>query len=487
MSAIQKVLQEHNVSNARVSLDLFPSESSEAMQENIEIFLEQHAAPAPPPASTSLATASAITLPGGVVVEEVDSEPLSSLGQPELHRSQPAEPLAAPPSKPDSIPRPRGFRSSTPQDTAAAQLPSAHSAEKPMKPVPPTIAASSATPARRSSKEEISAADTTTAPLTAARPSTGELKKALASAQAGEPIDRDHLTFPPELLALVGLGGAGGGNDKLNGSLQAEKDRQERIRVLKSWVGKSTLLDDKKAREVESKTPPKQFLGERIGMSYAIPLKNRATGDATDLPELAALAPRPPSARAASSTTPNAQERLPPASSKPLAQLLKEQREAEKRNKKGLEEHEKIMKAAREYIDEVENDPERKNLVEFMKNPLTKSAAKNGPSTPNATSPTLPPPTSSTTPPPSQPATGIKLKRVTLPEDPTAVQALIDQLRQTPEGRQALSSSNINYMSLCDDQKRGYCKNTLKKEEYKRLLDAAIKYNESLGIKEGKP
>lgn len=55
-----------------------------------------------------------------------------------------------------------------------------------------------------------------------------------------------------------------------------------------------------------------------------------------------------------------------------LQEMLAEQRKKEAENKEALKKHDQTMKECREFISEVEADPNRKDLVEFQKNPLTK-------------------------------------------------------------------------------------------------------------------
>lgn len=527
MAAIQQVLKEHDVGQARVSLDLFDAPNKN--NNDIQIYVEQHHSPIdgsgrPIPASEPKAPLSPpreMTTSSRQYVGTREEASRLLSGMKDLKGA--AHPSS--PKKAEALPRPSSARSRSPEEkrthmynerpagapavtttTRTSSMNSnINSKLSPLKGSPMKASPLKSTPtAGRRAGTEADYEDVEPRILDSTAPGDSAVSRAIreetstaggASRSSGdrEDIDMSNLKVPDNLMAMLGLGGGAGAGGLMQDQLKSEEERQERLRVLKSWVGKSTLLDYKKQKEKLAAEPPKQFISSKVNINYTPPSRNLADGDRNDiLPELAALTPRPMSngvptsqtvkdirqakQRLSTSTTRQA-DAVPSLSGKTLQEMLAEQRLAEQKNREGLKEHQKTMEECRKYIAEVEADPERRNLVEFIKNPLTKKP----------TPPTEPRPERISRPhTPTKPSSGIQVKRVTLPEEEAAKEEVMRQLNLSSAGREHLSNKErySTMLQNLDDELR---QTDNQKMAYKDLLEAAIKYNEKLGIKEGKP
>eukprot|EP00796_Vickermania_ingenoplastis_P011236 gene11236-7806_t len=420
MADIQKVLREHNVDQARVSLDLFQADSP---AQDIQIYVEQHPVPideapdakSPRKCLTSANSEASKLLTGMQGLKGAQRSP--ARGQsPEDHRTHMA-----------GVRRTDGTKSPVTTTRPADRS--------------PTKTNGSGVTAGGRGGRQVDYEDAEPRELASTRPGVDAREL-----QDDDARPMRNLEGSGNLMAMLGLGGE-------KDQFSSEEERSERMRILKSWVASE---------------PPKQFLN----MKYAPPTRNLADGDRDPLPELSSLTPRPVSGSGQVPTVQSVQQRKlethmptakgspPPASpsgsAKSLKEMLAEQRAAEQRNKEGLKKHQQTMEEARRYINEVEADPERRDLVEFIKNPLTR----------RPTPPTDPRP------------------RVTLPEEEKAKVEMVQQLSRTPAGREQLSSKD-RYAGMLAQLEAQIQNGRDKEVAYQEMLEAAIKYNEKLGIKEG--
>lgn len=376
-----------------------------------------------------------------------------------------------------------------------------------------------------------------------------------------------QLQFSDDVLRMLGLGGSGGGHPSHGDDTETEGElsmielqqkRAERTRLLKSWVGKSTLLDYSKAKEKAERDPPRQFLSQKLSGTPPLPAvlqnDNLASSkmDSGTVLEAQSWMPPAPSDRSSPSTSANPTQPhsnslphpqdstgkncstspVPPRSTsttskdtlnylrqpsppapmapptatprnKSLKELLEEQRVAEAKNKEGLQKHATIMKECKEYLNDVENDPERNKLVEVVHNPLTKKTSENS-RTPQF-SPTRPPgvpqQAGASTENGKKAAIREQLDAIaiptvngdaeivdlTLPENPEAREVVIKQFLSSPDGRALLSKSAVKFDTILSNQVKSNKLSAEKEKTYKELLEAAVRYNASLGVREGKP
>lgn len=409
-------------------------------------------------------------------------------------------------------------------------------------------------------------------------PNTAENNEANNEKNASEEEVNPHayLQFSDEVLQMLGLGGSAKksgseGEDKELNLMELQRRREERTQVLKSWVGKSTLLDYKKTREKASSKPPRQFLSQTrstggrgsqnpSGVETPSALSGKAPpamggGGETLLPELRStvLPPPPPPESTNRSPSRNSPARQHHSTSsnessggsrsgnanncinyrvgsgrvkstegdagggsssspglttpkKSLKEMLAEQRTEEAKNKVGLQNHAKIMQECKEYLKEVENDPEKRKLVEVVHNPLTTRKSGSAlvslhPTTPNKTGGepratvvergknTSPPcgsinAKSSTVNDPS--TSGIQIQEISLPDNQEAREVVIAQFLNSPDGRSFLSKSSVKFDVIHVEQAKAQEITKEKEKDYKRLLEAALRYNASLGVKEVK-
>lgn len=401
---------------------------------------------------------------------------------------------------------------------------------------------------RQPKESKRSGVEATTMPLPGLHEETHK-EKDLTSAK--EETGPPQLQFSDDVLQMLGLGGGGGGHhvnadgtesDAEISGFELDQKRAERTQLLKSWVGKSTLLDYSKAKEKAEKDPPRQFLSQKLSKTPPLPavLRNdnlasskvdgsavlgkeswlpphapsdSAPQDNTDR-KISGTSPAPP--RSTSTTSKDTLNYLrqpsPPAPlapstatlpNKSLREMLAEQRAAEANNKVGLQNHAKIMKECKEYLNEIENDPEKSKMVEVVHNPLTKKRSDHS-CTPNISSTSqqgVPQQAGSSVEEGKKAAMreqldciaipaenmDIKIEGLTLPDNPEGREAVIKQFLSSPDGRALLSQSSVKFDAIRAAQTKESELCAEKEKSYKQLLEAALRYNESLGVKVGKP